>query len=175
MKEKGLISIKNPAKLFISSGQKKASGSVITCLMQGTRPVLVEVQALVVPSKMAFPKRVAQGIDSRRFELLLAVLTRRCGIPLYEYDCYINIVGGVLIKQDPSADLAVCLALASAFYNKPLDSDYFASGEVGLLGEIREVFAQDKRVKEAKRLGYKKAITNKEAKYLRQAIKNYLR
>ena len=84
--------------------------------MQGTRPVLVEIQALVVPTKMAFPKRVAQGVDVRRFELLLAVLSRRCGIPLYEYDCYVNVVGGVLIGKDPSADLAICLALASSAY-----------------------------------------------------------
>jgi DNA repair protein RadA/Sms len=175
MKNTGLKSINNPAKLFISGGKKRASGSVITCLMQGTRPVLVEIQALVVPTKMAFPKRIAQGIDAKRFELLLAVLSRRCGLPLYEYDCYLNVVGGVLIRQDPSSDLAVCLALASAFYNKPVDSDHFALGEVGLLAEIREVFAQERRVKEAKRLGYRKPITNKEARDLRQAIKTFIR
>lgn len=175
MKNTGLKSITNPAKLFISGGKKRASGSVITCLMQGTRPVLVEIQALVVPTKMAFPKRITQGIDVKRFELLLAVLSRRCGLPLYEYDCYLNVVGGVLIRQDPSSDLAVCLALASAFYNKPVDSGHFALGEVGLLAEIREVFAQERRVKEAKRLGYRKPITNKEARDLRQAIKTFIR
>lgn len=175
MKNTGLKSITNPAKLFISGGKKRASGSVITCLMQGTRPVLVEIQALVVPTKMAFPKRIAQGIDVKRFELLLAVLSRRCGIPLYEHDCYLNVVGGVLIRQDPSSDLAVCLALASAFYNKPVDSGHFALGEVGLLAEVREVFAQEKRVKEAKRLGYSKPITNKESRYLQGAIRTFVR
>ncbi len=175
MKNTGLKSINNPAKLFISGGKKRASGSVITCLMQGTRPVLVEIQALVVSTKMAFPKRIAQGIDAKRFELLLAVLSRRCGIPLYEYDCYLNVVGGVLIRQDPSSDLAVCLALASAFYNKPVDSDHFALGEVGLLAEIREVFAQERRVKEAKRLGYRKPITNKESRYLQGAIRIFVK
>lgn len=175
MRDTGLNSINNPAKLFISSNKKKASGSVITCLMQGTRPILVEIQALIVPSKMAFPKRVAQGTDAKRFELLLAVLSRRCGIPLYEYDCYLNVVGGVLIRQDPSADLAICLALASAFYNKPVNGDHFAIGEVGLLAEIREVFAQERRVKEAKRLGYRKPITNKESRNLQGAIRTYIK
>jgi DNA repair protein RadA/Sms len=170
----GLSSVTNPAKLFLGSGKSRVSGSAVVSVMQGTRPILVEVQALVVPSKMAFPKRIAQGVDNRRFELLLAVVTRRLGLPLYEYDCYLNVVGGVLIKGDPSADLAICLAVSSAYYEKPLPDKLLAIGEVGLLGEIREAQGGDKRVREAKRLGYTKIITSKEVGYLSQAVKKYL-
>ena len=171
----GLSSVANPAKLFLGSQKSRVSGSAIVSVMQGTRPILVEVQALVVPSKMAFPKRIAQGVDNRRFELLLAVVTRRLGLPLYEYDCYLNVVGGILIKGDPSADLAICLAVASAFYEKPLPEKLLAIGEVGLLGEVREVQSQEKRIKEAKRLGFSKIVTSKEVGYLSQAVKRYLR
>jgi len=170
----GLSSVANPAKLFLGSQKNRVSGSAIVSVMQGTRPILVEVQALVVPSKMAFPKRIAQGVDNRRFELLLAVVTRRLGLPLYEYDCYLNVVGGILIKGDPSADLAICLAVASAFYEKPLPEKLLAIGEVGLLGEVREVQSQEKRIKEAKRLGFSKIVTSKEVGYLSQAVKKYL-
>jgi len=174
MGEEGLSSVTNPAKLFLGSDKSRVSGSAVVSVMQGTRPILVEVQALVVPSKMAFPKRIAQGVDNRRFELLLAVVTRRLGLPLYEYDCYLNVVGGILIKGDPSADLAICLAVSSAFYEKPLPEKLLAIGEVGLLGEIREVQGQEKRIKEAKRLGFSKIVTSKEVGYLSQAVKKYL-
>lgn len=174
MKDKGLISLVNPEKMFLDHAKAQVSGSVVSSVLQGVRPVLVEIQSLVVPTKMAFPKRIAQGIDSRRFELLLAVLTRRCGLPLYEYDCFLNIAGGLLVKE-PAIDLAVCLSVASSFYDKPLTArDVVAVGEVGLLGEIREAKEQEKRVKEAKRLGFSTPITNKEVKFLKEAIKKYL-
>ena len=174
MQEKGLISLVNAEKIFLSKTRKQIAGTVVSSIMQGSRPILVEVESLVVPTKMAFPKKIAQGIDSRRLELLLAVLIRRCGLPLYEYDCFVNIAGGIKVTE-PASDLAVCLSIASAFLDKPLLKGSIAIGEVGLSGEIREVVGQEKRVKEAKRQGFNIPITNKQVKYLSQAIKKYLR
>jgi len=128
----------------------------------------VEVQALVVPTKMAFPRRIAQGIDSKRFELLLAVLTRRCGLRLNDFDCYLNISGGVSIKNDPSADLAICLAVASSYLDKSLPAKTVAIGEVGLLGDVRSVVSEERRLKEAKRLGYSNIITTKKSRDKKQ-------
>ncbi|OGM23766.1 DNA repair protein RadA [Candidatus Woesebacteria bacterium RIFCSPHIGHO2_02_FULL_38_9] len=169
MEETGLISMDNPQKLFLENG-KKVAGSIVSSVMEGTRPLLIEVQSLVVPTKMPYPKRVAQGIDSKRFELLLAILTRRCGLPLGDFDCFVNVVGGVVVRE-PAIDLAVCLSLASSFLDKPIDNKTVAIGEVGLSGEIRGVVLQEKRIKEAKRLGFNNFITNHEAEYLNQAIK----
>lgn len=169
MEEKGLVSVTNPEAIFMSDGKKKGSGSITTLTLQGTRPVVVEIQALVVPSKMAFPKRVAQGIDSKRFELLLAILQRRAGVPLYDYDCFVNVTGGITIKET-GVDLAVCLAMASAFSDKAIPEGTIALGEVDLLGNIRSVTQQQKRIKEAKRLGFKVVISDS-LETLRNAIK----
>lgn len=174
MEDKGLICIDNPEKLFLTGGKRKVAGSVVSSVMQGLRPIMVEVQSLVVPSKLAFPKRIAQGIDSRRLGLLIAVLVRRCGLPLYEYDCFVNVAGGITAR-DPAIDLAICLSLASAFFDKPFLRKTIAIGEVGLLGEIRGVAAEEKRIKEAKRLGFVDVICKKEIKYLQQAIRKYIR
>ena len=175
MEEKGLISMDSPEKIFLSETKKNLPGTVITSVMEGSRPLLIEVQSLVVPTKMAYPKRIAQGMDTKRFELLLAILQRRCNIPFYEFDAFVNIAGGISIKNDPSADLAVCLSLASSYFDKALPKGSIAIGEVGLLGDVREVVAQDKRVKEASRLGYRIPITNKVIKYLQEGIRKYLR
>jgi len=174
MEDKGLISMDNPEKMFLTK-RNAVPGSVASLIMQGTRPMLVEIQALVVPTKMAFPRRVAQGIDSKKFELLLAVLTRRCGLPLNDYDCYISVSGGITLRNDPSADLAVCLAVASAYFDKALPERTVAIGEIDLLGSIREVIAQEKRIKEAKRLGYINSITSKTVLYIVEAIKSFLK
>src|SRR3990167_7031994 len=117
MEETGLVSMDNPQKLFLENG-KKVAGSIVSSVMEGTRPLLIEVQSLVVPTKMPYPKRVAQGIDSKRFELLLAILTRRCGLPGGDFFCFVNVVGGVAARE-PAIDLAVCLSLASSFLDKP--------------------------------------------------------
>jgi len=169
MEDKGLISQTNAEKIFLTSSKKLVAGSVVSSILQGTRPLLIEIQSLIVPTKMAFPRRIAQGIDSRRLELLLAVLIRRCGLPLYDYDVFVNVAGGMKVVE-PSADLAICLSVASSFYDKAVNPKTVAIGEVGLLGEIREVVAQDKRVKEAKRLGFTFPLTSKEHKYLQQLI-----
>ena len=170
MQEKGLLPVTDITKAFLDKGIKNVSGSVVTSIMQGTRPILVEIQALVVPTKLVIPRRVAQGIDSRRLELLLAVLTRRCGLPLYEYDVFVNVAGGLKVTE-PASDLAIVLAVASSFFDKPIASKIVAVGEVGLLGEIREVVAQDKRFKEAKKMGFDKGVSSKEFKFVNQAIK----
>jgi len=175
MKDKGLISLGNPSKLFLSRARKAVSGSAVASIMQGTRPILVEIQSLIIPTKSSFPKRIAQGIDSRKLEILLAVLSRRVGIPLYDYDCFINVVGGISVKNDPAIDLAICLSIASSFYDKPINRSTVIVGEVGLLGEIREVNQQDSRVREAKRIGFTKTVTSKEFKYLNQAVKTLLK
>jgi DNA repair protein RadA/Sms len=174
MQEKGLLSVDNPEGLFLGDAKENTAGSITSSILQGTRPVLVEIQALVVPTKMAFPRRVAQGIDAKRYELLLAVLTRRCGLSLNEYDCYANVSGGISLSKDPSADLAICLATASAYFDKQLPKKSVAIGEVGLLGDIRPVMAQEKRVKEAKRLGYNSTISTDTVKILKEAIRKYL-
>lgn len=174
MQDKGLISQTNAEKIFLTKARKEVPGSVVTSVLQGTRPLLVEIQSLVVPTKMAFPRRIAQGIDTRRLELLLAVLIRRCGLPLYGYDVFVNVAGGIKVVE-PAADLAICLSVASAYLDKPIRKMAMALGEVGLLGEVREVVAEEKRVKEAKRLGFSLPITQKETKYVMEALRRYLK
>ena len=174
MEDKGLVSVTDPEKLFLEDQKLNVPGSVITAVMEGTRPILVEVQGLVVPTKLPIPRRVASGFDAKRLEMILAVLTRRADISLYDMDVFVNIAGGIKAK-DTGIDLAVALALASSFFDKAISSKTLAIGEVGLLGEIRQVMGQEKRIKEAKRLGYKEIVSSKDYKYLSQAIKNYLR
>jgi len=170
MQDKGLIEVADIEKAFLDKGMKNVSGSIVTSVMQGTRPLLVEIQALVVPTKLVIPRRVAQGIDSRRLELLLAVLTRRCGLPMYNSDVFVNVAGGLKVTE-PASDLAICLAVASSYFDKPISGKTIAVGEVGLLGEIREVVAQEKRLKEAKRMGFTVGISSREIKFVGQAIK----
>jgi DNA repair protein RadA/Sms len=174
MENKGLTSVTNAEKIFLTRGRKNVAGSVASSVMQGSRPIMVEIQSLIIPSKLAFPRRIAQGIDPKRLELLIAVLSRRCGLPLYEYDCFVNVAGGI-VARDPAVDLAICLSIASSFFDKPLARGSVAIGEVGLLGEIRQVIAEEKRIKETKRLGFSLPITQKQVKYLSQAIKKYVK
>lgn len=174
MEDKGLVPLTNAEKIFLSKGDREVPGSVVTSALQGARPLLVEIQSLLVPTKMAFPKRITQGIDSRRLELLLAVLIRRCGLPLYEQDVFVNVAGGIKVTE-PAVDLAICVSIASSYFDKALSRRILALGEVGLLGEVREVVAQEKRVKEAKRLGFTYPATSKEFKYVGEAIKKLLK
>lgn len=177
MEDKGLLPLENAEKAFLDlpagrqeKEEKGVPGSVVTSVMQGTRPLLVEIQALVVPTKLAIPRRIAQGIDSRRLELLLAVLTRRAGLPMYDQDVFVNIAGGLKVTE-PATDLAICLAVSSAYFDKPLNKKLLAVGEIGLLGEIRKVPSEEKRIKEAKRMGFTAAISSKETGFLREAIR----
>lgn len=168
MEEKGLVEIANVKDFFLGASDKNVPGSCITLIMEGSRPLLVEVQALTVPSNLAFPRRVAQGISDRRLELLLAVLQRHGTINTDKYDVFINVVGGLKITETAS-DLAVCLAIASSIKGITL-SQVVAIAEVGLLGETKGVISLEKRVKEAKKIGYKHVITFHEAPYLKEAL-----
>lgn len=170
MVDSGLKSVVDTQKIFIDDVKKQVSGSAVASVMQGTRPILVEIQALVVSTKLAFPRRIAQGIDQKRLEVIIAVLTRRCGLPLYGFDVFVNVSGGIKVTE-PGSDLAVALAIASSYYDKALPTKTVAVGEIGLLGEIRDVSMQEKRIKEAVRLGYKNVISNKENKYLSNIVK----
>ena len=174
MEDKGLISVTSAEKIFLSKDTKAVSGSCVTSILEGTRPILVEIQSLVVPTKLAFPKRTSQGFDAKRLELMLAILQKRCGLPMGEFDVFVNVVGGVTIK-DPGADLAVCLSIASSYFDKALPSKLIAVGEVDLLGEIRQAQSQERRIKEARRVGFSPTVSNKETKYLNQTISRLLR
>jgi DNA repair protein RadA/Sms len=156
MSEKGLIPVANPSAVLLAERQV-SDGSVVLAAMEGTRPILVEVQALVNRTSFGYPKRAASGFDINRLNLLTAVLTRRTKLDLGEYDIYINIVGGIKISE-PAADLAVCMAIASAAKGFKLKDDAVVFGEVGLSGEVRHVPNVEQRLKEVKQLGFKAAI-----------------
>jgi DNA repair protein RadA/Sms len=152
----GLIAISNPSKLLLEERVKNVPGSVVSVILEGKRPILAEIQALTSPSQLAIPRRVANGIDFSRMQMLVAVLMRRAGLQLSGEDIFVNVTGGIKLA-DRGVDLAICLAIASAFLSKSLEADIAAVGEVGLLGEVRKVQGLDIRVKEAKKLGYRVA------------------
>ncbi|MHC1739015.1 MAG: DNA repair protein RadA [Ignavibacteriaceae bacterium] len=157
MTELGLEEVKNPSELFLSERNSLNSGSVVTSCMEGTRPLLVEVQALVTPSNYGYPQRVTNGFDQRRLSILLAVLEKRCGFRLSSANVFLNIVGGIKIDE-PSVDLAVCCAIASSLKDSPVEFNTLVLGEVGLGGEIRSVGNLEKRIKEASKLGFTKVL-----------------
>ena len=156
MSEAGLIGVSDPSKLLLSERVTKVSGSVVSVILEGRRPLLVEIQSLVVQSQLAIPRRVATGIDTNRLQMLVAVLTRRAGLHLGDQDIFVNVAGNIRLA-DRGVDLAICAAIASSFLDKPMPADIAAVGEVGLLGEVRKVVSLDKRIKEAKKLGYRVA------------------
>jgi DNA repair protein RadA/Sms len=170
MRENGLLEIANPSEIFLKDRVKNVPGSVVTVIMEGSRPLLIEIQALAVPSQLAIPRRVGNGIDYNRLQLLTAVLQKRLGVPLGTFDIFVNVSGGLKISE-PAADLAVCMAILSSFKNKPVDPKTAAFGEVGLLGEIRGVGYEERRIKEAKRLGFTLQLTSKTARSLRDIQK----
>jgi len=170
MREKGLVSLDDSQAYFLQTTDAGlTSGSVKTCIMEGTRPLLVEVQALVNPTKLMIPRRVAQGFDSRRLETILAVLMKHMQFKLNERDVYINIVGGIQIK-DPGADLAIALAVASSYKNTPLDNNLVAFGEMGLLGELRPLPFEEQRIKQSKKRGYAKVYSPQSHNSIRQVF-----
>ena len=157
MQDKGLVEVANPSALFLAERQGNISGSCVFAGVEGSRPVLVEIQALVSPTGYSSPKRAVVGWDSNRLAMVLAVLEARCGINLNSQDVYLNIAGGLRISE-PAADLAVALAVISSLNNKPLPADMVIFGEIGLSGEIRAVSQPSLRLKEAKKLGFSSAI-----------------
>lgn len=171
MTDKGLTEVANPSKLFLKQRVKKVPGSVVVATLEGTRPVLVEIQALVVPTTLAVPRRISQGIDYRRLQLISAVLTKQLKLPLATFDIYVNVAGGIRIEE-PASDLGVALAIISSFKGIPIDPKTVCFGEIGLLGEIREVSQSAKRIKEAKKLGFTTIISPEEFVSLSQVAKN---
>lgn len=157
MQEKGLEEVKNPSSAFLSNKQDKIPGTAVTCLMEGTRPILIELQALVSKTNFGYPQRRASGFDVNRLQMLLAILSKRSGLALESYDVFINVIGGIQ-AEEPAADLAVLLALASATKNKPLPANVVAFGEVGLSGEVRPVNQTKKRLEEIKKMGFEVAV-----------------
>lgn len=157
MLDRGLKEIPNPSEMLLASRPENAPGNCVTCIMEGNRPVLAEIQALIAPSSFSNPRRTSNGLDYSRAMLLLAVLEKRGGLLLGNCDAYINVIGGLYIDE-PAADLAAVLALASSFRDRPLPYDMAAIGEVGLTGELRSVNAANQRLSEIHRLGFKKAI-----------------
>ncbi len=156
MQDKGLMPVPNPSAALLAERQE-APGSVVLATMEGTRPLLVEVQALVSKSPFGYPKRTASGFDINRLNVLVAVLTKRAGLPLSDQDIYVNVIGGLKITE-PAADLAIILAIASAFKNASIMHNLVAFGEVGLSGEIRSVNNVSGRLAEAKKLGFRYAV-----------------
>jgi DNA repair protein RadA/Sms len=157
MRDSGLHEVVNPSDLFLSEMNSTVSGNCVTCIMEGSRPILIEVQALVTPSNYSTPQRTASGFDQRRLQLLIAVLEKRAGLGFAGQDVYLNIAGGIKIS-DTAADLAVMAALASSLQDKPVEDKTLFVGEVGLGGEIRRVPFLIRRLQEAEKMGFKKAV-----------------
>ena len=157
MREEGMCEITNPSDILISEREDNPAGSCIVSCMEGTRPILVELQALTSQTIYGYPKRTANGIDYNRLALLIAVLEKRVGLQLDSQDVYLNVVGGLRINE-PSIDLGIVLVTASSFKNVPIPKDMVIMGEVGLTGEIRRINTIEKRLKEAEKLGFKTCI-----------------
>ncbi len=157
MQEKGMVEITNPSSILISERDDNPSGSVVVATVEGTRPLLVELQALVTQSVFGLPRRTANGIDYNRLTLLVAVMEKKAGFMLGNQDVYLNVVGGIKVNE-PALDLGIILATASSFKNVSIPKGVIALGEVGLTGEVRTINMMEKRLKEAERLGFKKSI-----------------
>ncbi|MGM8212732.1 DNA repair protein RadA [Virgibacillus sp. W0430] len=157
MKEEGLREVMNPSEIFLEERSQGAAGSTVVASMEGTRPVLVEIQALIAPSSFGNPRRMATGIDTNRVPLLMAVLEKRVGLMLQNQDAYIKVAGGVKLDE-PAIDLAIAVSIASSFRDQPTKPEDIFIGEVGLTGEIRRVSRIEQRVKEAAKLGFKRVI-----------------
>ena len=157
MREQGLVEVENPSEFMLSGRPEGANGCIVTCSVEGTRPILIEIQALVCRTNFGIPRRQANGMDLNRLNLLMAVLEKRLGMSMGDCDAYVNIAGGMRITE-PAIDLGIVLALVSSFRNRAIGEDVMAFGEVGLSGEVRAVSQMQTRVSEAKKLGFKTCI-----------------
>ena len=157
MGEQGLTALGDPARAFLVEHEGRASGSIVAPTLEGSRPLLVEVQALTAATAYGTPRRTASGLDQGRLALLVAVLGRRAGVGLGSHDVYANLAGG-LVLDEPALDLPLAIALASSFRDRPVRAGTVAVGEVGLLGELRSVAGLERRLHEAARLGFSRAI-----------------
>lgn len=161
MKDSGLEEVRSPSEFFLSNRFEPASGSAVMPSLEGSRPILIEIQALVVSTNLGIPRRITQGIDPNRVTLLVAVIEKRMGLHLYSYDIFLNIAGGIRVLE-PGADLGVIASIISSYKDKIIDPDMVIFGEVGLAGEVRGVNHADLRIKEASRLGFKRCIFPKQ-------------
>jgi DNA repair protein RadA/Sms len=157
MRENGMIEVENPSEIFLSERSFGASGSSVTAAMEGTRPILLEIQALVTPTGYSVPQRTATGFDYRRLSIILAVIEKRMGMKLGGFDVFLNVAGGVKIDE-PAVDLAAAISVISSYRDIPVDSSTLVLGEVGLAGEVRSVSQIERRVKEAAKLGFTRAV-----------------
>jgi len=157
MTETGLKEVRNPSAIFLSRGEEAAAGSVILVMREGSRPLLVEVQALVDESHLPTPRRVAVGMDNNRLAMLLAILHRHGTVPIFNQDVFVNLVGGLRLSET-AGDLAVALAIASSFRDRPIPRDWVVFGELGLNGEVRPVQNGEERLREAAKHGFKHAL-----------------
>ncbi len=162
MVEKGMVEVPNPSEAFLAERQINSPGSAIAVTLEGTRPLLIEIQALASPTTFPNPRRTANGVDYNRLLLLTAVLTRRVHIPLHEKDVFVNVIGGMQIKE-PAADLAVAVSIAGSVKDRPIHADMAFVGEIGLSGEIRAVSQLETRLKEASKLGFKRCVVPRSA------------
>ena len=157
MRQSGLEEVENPSEYMLSGRPEQSAGSVVACSMEGTRPILIEIQALVCRSNFGMPRRTAAGTDYNRVNLLMAVLEKRLGMALSNSDAYVNIAGGIRMNE-PAIDLGIVMALVSSYRNRPVDEKTIVFGEVGLSGEVRAVNMPEQRVAEAKKLGFETCI-----------------
>ena len=157
MKNEGLVEVPNPSEFMLNGRPEDSSGSVVGCTMEGTRPILVEIQALVSKTNFGFPRRQSAGSDMNRLNLMMTVLEKRVGVQIGDCDAYVNIAGGMKITE-PGVDLGVVIAVMSSYSNRVIPADVVAFGEVGLSGEVRAVSGAPFRVAECKKLGFKKVI-----------------
>ena len=157
MRQNGLVEVENPSEFMLNGKPEHASGSVVACSIEGTRPILIEIQALVCNCNFGMPRRTAAGTDYNRVNLLMAVLEKRVGLHLSNYDAYVNIAGGVKMNE-PAIDLGIVMAIVSSYKNKAIDEKTIVFGEVGLSGEVRAVSMPEQRVAEAKKLGFETCI-----------------
>ena len=170
MRTEGLVEVENPSEFMLNGRPEDASGSVVACSMEGTRPILIEIQALVCQSNLGIPRRTAAGTDYNRVNLLMAVLEKRAGLHLSSYDAYINIAGGIKMNE-PAVDLGIILAIVSSYKDKVIDEKTIVFGEVGLSGEVRAVNMAEQRILEAKKLGFERVIYPKVCENVRTKIK----
>lgn len=168
MEEEGLQEVTNPEQIFLSKKMENIPGTVLVVTMEGTRAFLVEIQALAVSTRLPMPRRVVSGVDQKRVELLLAVLQKHCRLPVDTMDIFVNVAGGLKLS-DPGIDLGICLAIFSTVRNIPMNKTV-GIGEVGLLGELREVASLDKRIREAKKLGLTDIVTPTTHKFLSKVL-----
>ncbi|MBP7768363.1 DNA repair protein RadA [Candidatus Woesebacteria bacterium] len=172
LSEAGFISVTNPSSLFLEHQAAPVPGSATVCVLEGTRPLLLEVQALAVRSQLPMPRRIGRGVDVTRIQVISAILQKYCRMPLDSYDLFVNLAGGYSTKE-PGLDLGIAMAIASSVQNKPVPAQTVFIGEVGLLGEIRQVNLLERRIKESKRLGFEHNISKSSHTTVQKVIQSF--